>query len=712
MAGYDSLHNIEGYDDLVVAIDPNGTIGEIIELDGLYIALPEIPPHEDILYHDLPQEDQKWTRRELPEPLQSIDSEEDWKSMPYSFKERWNPYISEEFRRKEEGIWFYNNGVPTYLTGYHYQQLQWGKYDFGRPYYFKFQADIAYHLKACFVDPRCMGQNYVKCRRSGYTAGRCSDILCESISVKEKHLGIQSKTGTDVKSVFGKIVEMFKHYPFFFKPIQEGSTAPKNELSFKEPSKKITKNNKTSKVGEALGTWVSWRNTVNGAYDSETLWRFFLDEAGKFEEPTNILEAWRIQRTCLLVGKKIRGKAMVGSTVNPLDKGGRNFRILDERSDPSKRNKNGRTISGLYRLFISADKAYEGFFDVYGNPVVEDPEEPVLGIDGEMIYIGSRTFIKNEREALKHDSKELNEYIRQYPFNREEAFRESVEGSTFDISKIYSQIEHNYNQFPDPIVRGNFHWKNGEGSEVIWRPDPEGRWYISWLPPEGMRNQSAMVRGQRVPANGWLGRGGVDSYDLDQTVDGRGSNGACSFAHGFTIIDDAPSNSFVAEYCDRPPMAKDFYDDVLRASIFYGYPLLIENNKYGIARYFETKGYSGYLMDRPKNTMPGGSKVQVSRTKGVPSNSADLIDAHARAIESYIAQYVGELNDGSIGDMPFNRTLEDWISFKVSKRTKYDLSISSGLALMALQASVKDTRDTVLDPKVFIRKYGARNWKR
>jgi len=65
--------------------------------------------------------------------------------------------------------------------------------------------------------------------------------------------------------------------------------------------------------------------------------------------------------------------------------------------------------------------------------------------------------------------------------------------------------------------------------------------------------------------------------------------------------------------------------------------------------------------------------------------------AHASAIESYIEKYVGfdvtgKYRDPSeIGDMPFLRTLEDWSKFDISNRTKFDASISSGLAIMANQ---------------------------
>ena len=46
----------------------------------------------------------------------------------------------------------------------------------------------------------------------------------------------------------------------------------------------------------------------------------------------------------------------------------------------------------------------------------------------------------------------------------------------------------------------------------------------------------------------------------------------------------------------------------------------------------------------------------------------------------------GEFREmGDIGSMPFVKTLEDWAKFDVNNRTKYDASISSGLAIMANQ---------------------------
>jgi len=701
-----SLVNIEEYDDLAISICPNGTQGEVLELGGLVIVLPAQPPKKQIQGYKDPVHMQMWKRSPMPEELSRIRSMDEWSEMPREFRQKFSTYIEEEFRRRREGFWFFNYGVPTYITGRHYMMLQWTKLDVGYPNFLQFQKNIFVHLAACEADPRCIGQLYTKCRRSGYTNICSSVLLDEATQVKDKLLGIQSKTGKDAQeNIFmKKVVQMFRHYPFFFKPIQDGTTNPRMELAFREPSKRITKKNKTATKGEALNTVINWKNTTNNAYDGEKLHILYLDEAGKWEKPTDIRDAWRIQRTCLIVGRRIVGKALVGSTVNPMDKGGKQYKALWKDSDPSERNANGRTRTGLYRLFIPAYDSLEGFFDLYGNPVVENPDKVLDGLDGDSIFQGSKTFLKNERESLKDDPSELNEIIRQFPFTEDEAFRDSIEGSLFNIGKIYEQVQFNDELFPDPVVRGNFVWKEGvQDTEVIFKPDAQGRFHISWMPPKELQNLKKFERNKRIAPNAELGVGGVDSYDLDATVDGRGSKGALHLYNKFHM--EHPSNMFVLEYASRPPLAKIFYEDCLMAAVFYGYPLLIENNKYGIARHFESRNYDGYLMDRPRHLTSSNAIVK-TKTKGIPSNSQDVIQAHAHAIEAYIHDHVGIHRDtGEYGKMYFNRTLEDWIGFKIDNRTKYDLSISSGLCLLASQKVKQKKKESNFSEAKFFRRY-------
>jgi hypothetical protein len=86
-------------------------------------------------------------------------------------------------------------------------------------------------------------------------------------------------------------------------------------------------------------------------------------------------------------------------------------------------------------------------------------------------------------------------------------------------------------------------------------------------------------------------------------------------------------------------------------------------------------------MNRPDKVW---NKLSVTEREigGMPNSSEDIKQAHAAAIEMYINDHVGETNKG-FGSMPFNDTLNDWAKFDITKRTKFDASISSGLAIMA-----------------------------
>jgi len=106
-------------------------------------------------------------------------------------------------------------------------------------------------------------------------------------------------------------------------------------------------------------------------------------------------------------------------------------------------------------------------------------------------------------------------------------------------------------------------------------------------------------------------------------------------------------------------------------------------------------------------SLPYSSTIK-SKTKGIPSNSQDVIQAHAHAIESYIHNHVGiNYDTGEMGGMYFNRTLEDWIGYQINNRTKFDLTISSGLALLAAQKARLKKAPSNMSDKVFLRRFKA-----
>jgi hypothetical protein len=675
--GYNKEHDL-------VVISKDGTVGEIYEIQNLKIGLPLI---DKVYQRSKTKADQYWEKLPFPEQLIKIKSVFDWNKHPDSFKENWYDYIDNEFKYRDEGFAFYNKGIPTYITGSHYMYLQHTKIDVGAADFRESNRLFFIFWEACKADTRCYGIIYLKNRRSGFSFMGSSEAVNQATISSDARFGILSKTGADAKKMFtDKVVPISTNYPFFFKPIQDGMDRPKTELAYRVPASKLTR--KKIEIGEeledidGLDTTIDWKNTGDNSYDGEKLKLLIHDESGKWERPDNILNNWRVTKTTLRLGSKIVGKCMMGSTSNALDKGGENFKKLYDGSDVTKRNRNGQTSTGLYSLFIPMEWNYEGFIDMHGLPVFDTPNEKIKGIDGQWIDTGVIEYWQNEVEGLKSDQDALNEFYRQFPRTQEHAFRDEAKQSLFNLSKIYEQIDYvEEAKYSGLVTQGNFQWENGiKDTKVIFMPNKNGRFFITWTPPYHLQNKVIIKNGIKYPGNEDFGAFGCDSYDISGTVDGRGSKGSLHGLTKFTMA-DVPPNQFFLEYIARPDNAEIFFEDVLMSLVFYGMPILAENNKPRLLYYIKRRGYRGYSMNRPDKIY---NKLSVTEKEigGVPNSSEDMKQSHAAAIETYINDHVGFNND-SYGNMYFIRTLNDWTKFNLNNRTKHDASISSGLAIMA-----------------------------
>jgi hypothetical protein len=305
--------------------------------------------------------------------------------------------------------------------------------------------------------------------------------------------------------------------------------------------------------------------------------------------------------------------------------------------------------------------------------------------------------------------KAYNNARRLDPITIDDAFRDEMASQLLDVEKINTQLKYNReNNIEHNLVRGNFYWKDAiKDTEVIWRPEENGRFLLSWIPPKEMRNKFEVkplfgIR-TKCPVNDY-GAFGVDAYDQDAVIDAKlvatengveynkGSKGAMHGVTGFNL-GNVPSNYFFLEYLARPKTAEIFFEDVLMACIFYSLPVLVENNKKMLLEHFYQRGYRGFSItrfDKDVNRLSADEK----KLGGIPNSGPDIIQKHWTSLEKYVNNYVGEYTCeegenpireiGEIGSMPFSRTLHDWSKFDVNNRTKFDASISSGLALMAI----------------------------
>lgn len=695
-----------GYNEEIdtIIISKDGTLGEIYDLQGIKVGLPQKPKDEEIINHEKPEFKQKWKREEMPKGL-------DEETMMES---RFDEYIDDQYLKRERGIWIYIKGNPIYIPGTYWFGLQWCRESSSYPAFRIIQNELMIFWEACKADQRSYGMDYVKNRRFGASLLSIIEQLDSGTVAEDKLLGIISKKGDDSRKIFRRLVKIFLRLPCFFRPVWSGTNMPKTELVLEEPTKRKSKGEKVTE-GSGLGTIISWHSTDLNAMDGDEIFRSLLDESGKYPKEVPIDDYWPIVKTSHRKGSNIVGKCMMVSTVNSSKKGGAEFKSIWDDSNPEERNQNGQTISGLYRVFIPAEYGLEGFYDEYGYSIVQDPEKPIKNDLGQYIKIGADTYLNNEAEALENNPEKLNEFKRQFPRNIRDAFRDESSDCDFNVIKLQEQIDHNEYELDEEwgkkkefvinkdLERGNFIWKDGiKDTEVIWVPDPvSGRFYIrkGCHPPREYRNayEEKYKNGvlAKSPLAGHIGAGGIDPYNRSKTADGRGSNGSYHLTTGAHTCDELPNDTCIVEYIARPKKVEIFFEDMIMVSVYYSMPFLCELSNERFLIMVKDRGYRHYSMNNPLKKSFNDLNPTEKDLGGAPQQDSKIGDAQFYAVESFVEDHLGVARDvrhrklGEMGNFPFSRTLYQLKEVDTEKRTKYDAYISFSLSRLANQKRPK-----------------------
>lgn len=369
-----------------------------IGTDGLKYTLPKMPPENEIEGYDLPKKNQKYRRK-------IFLTDEEFKKLT---KESQLEILTTELIRRTEGYWFFNNGIPTYLTGSHYFYLNYWYIaavctQDGLPEYREAQTKWMYFIDLCDKDPMCFGGIMMSGKRFSKTEAGLAHLYNQATLLDTDCLfGMQSLTATEAKNNLfkGRILRSHRRIPSYLKPKSNdsiGKSEISSELTFMSEKKGDV-------YKQGLNNKLDWRPTNASAYQGKRPKGIYWDEPGTMEE-MDIVEALSTVKQQLQIGKKAFGKIYMPATLESMTpKGAPLFQQIWNESDPNIRDENGRTISWLYRYFNPQYEGREDFIDEYGNSLVEE----------------AKKFRANELKIASDIG--ARKIKRQYPENPDEAF--------------------------------------------------------------------------------------------------------------------------------------------------------------------------------------------------------------------------------------------------------------------------------------------------
>lgn len=664
-----------------------GSRSERITISGIEILLPQRPPAKLIDGYERGKKQQYWRRTEKPS---------NWTRMTPKQKQE---FIDLEYNRREEGYWFYNNGVPTYITGTHYFYLNYWQPK-NQPLEYRYTDREFFLLWDWVVQQKHIhGMIFIKRRREGAsTKAGCINYNMVS-QYKNVTSGIQSMEEKHARMLFSDMivnpfVRLSRLAPFF-KPRHTGNTRPKEEIHFAIPPERITK----KKLSEAAAEIDSWgedtfmddsaslesRITFGPAgekhYDGHELIFYWGDEIGKTGGKVDVHRRHQIVKHSVEKNDKIVGKILYTSTVEEMEKDGAEAckKIWDE-SSPEELKKHGETTSGLVQYFNPAWRGYK--LDRYGNDKLDETGYP----EGKKILEARR-----KRYQDRGDRDGLNSYMRKFPFSVNEAFLPAASQCLFDsmiIDNRHLEITELEAEGAAPYVKGKLRWvqqirPTGHNEHikprVQWVPDPDGFFLISREFDIDKTNQlvwdTHLSRWKPAATHKFIG--GVDPYDYSVSSNrSTESKGAGAVFSRYNPLEEDEAGRFVMIYKGRPNTNKDFYDDMVKMSVFCGCEVVIEKNKVRCFDYFNDYGWGSFVARKLKISQTDKKRNirQNLVEKGGEYTTISKKQAMADVIESYIYYNCHQID--------FKEVLDEYRTVTLETANQHDLFIATGLALL------------------------------
>lgn len=381
----------------------------------------------------------------------------------------------------------------------------------------------------------------------------------------------------------------------------------------------------------------------------------------------NIYDRHDVIRYCLLDDEgRIIGKALYTTTVEKLDseKDGvqEAFKNLWNDSNQLDRKENGRTASGLYRFFMTADRGRN--FDIYGEPDVEKTVKEILA----------------DRKSVAHNLRALSARIRKEARTVEEAFSTDSDKCIFNVMNLDGRGRELRER---PIVKRYLLFERQLDQTIKWRDvDPKNTnfyWKITALPPPGQANKFLTNTGIRRP--GRISDGGIAIDGYSNSQGGKyGSKASAWIGRRFDILDPLNTGKAIGHLYGRPAIKEMLHEQVMMAAEYYGYLAWYEHNSDDYLSYFRERGKIGYLGTYPLSTIDPIKRKDADRYRGFPTTPFSLtkqVDTGIAYVENY-----SHLID-------FEELIEDLKKFDPNNRTEFDISVSWLMLLVVLMEPIR-----------------------
>lgn len=644
-------------------------MGKIISLqDGIYkYELPAMPTkEEDILFFDKPKKDQFW----IPPDL-SV-----YRRLSISEKREFVNKIRDYWRN---GLWFFNNGEPTYITGLHFDFLSLHTFSTiethdKRPRFYQSQLDDFYFRDLTWKDPKCFGRVFFKCRRYGCTLQEMAEIYYRATEDFGRQVGVMSNEWTKtLTSIFRPLVSSMMKRPKYMRAeyYKPSNRVPKKELLFS--SGIVSEEDENGEYAkECLEGWITPKPTTTAAFDGDKLAYGCFDEAFKWIT-TSPKETIAVHRKSIEVGGRPVGKLSVLSTVGDSDTYEAAVRDAVEiyhDSDPEVLDANGMTKSGLYRYFISGIYMMnETHADKYGYLDKDLALEEIM----------------NTRAKFQVGTKDYIFECRRVPLSIAEALSSTTFNNIFDKERIEKRLTILRKTPRDkmPYAEGSFEEDNI--GIVHWVPDSNGGpWKVAQLP---LMNKSVDFSNRwEKDFDGNLqllpGVEGAIGYDpvriaVSDASSGTLSNACIIAGQKFDYRGNGGANRYCAMYLHRPEDPDTPTYESYKCAKFYGWPVMIERNVEGARKWYRSTeiNASGFMM-------VGDDGIPGTLIHGRNNAVNNLVDI----FQKYIQKPLPISNDIDwLMEIPFERLLLDMKEFNPKKTTLYDAMMAN----LQLQAALK-----------------------